>query len=341
MHLRGLVLCLLCVSGGARRGMRVGESHQTAQQLGNALANDLEVSAEAREALIPAALRPLARRSKHSVHRSGAGGGFGGGEATRDPAPTRVDPNGPKGEQLFSAPPASRLPRDGPSAAAAPSLASRLLDARRVAWSVRLMAEDDPQARIDSLEKQNAELREARIRELEQQNLELRQREEKATAEKAAAERAAAEEAAAERAAKERAAAERAEAESAAAERAEAEQEKLNKLLLSILIDIIGAATYLVPVVGEAGDVAWAPISAYLIYQLYGNGILSGLAFAEELLPGLDIVPTATIAWVLENTEFGRNIAGNAPPPTTLSKEQGGDMKRAEGSVVDSKSDEG
>ena len=40
-------------------------------------------------------------------------------------------------------------------------------------------------------------------------------------------------------------------------------------------------------VAGEAGDLAWAPISAYLVYQLYGNGLISGLAFAEALLPGL------------------------------------------------------
>jgi hypothetical protein len=30
---------------------------------------------------------------------SGAGKGFGGGEATRDPAPTEIDPNDPKGKQ--------------------------------------------------------------------------------------------------------------------------------------------------------------------------------------------------------------------------------------------------
>merc|ERR1719159_430594 len=30
---------------------------------------------------------------------SGAGKGFGGGEATRDPAPTVIDPNDPKGKQ--------------------------------------------------------------------------------------------------------------------------------------------------------------------------------------------------------------------------------------------------
>jgi len=89
----------------------------------------------------------------------------------------------------------------------------------------------------------------------------LRERDEKAAAEKAAAERAAADKAAAER----MAAAERAAAQQAAAEQAERDQEKLNKLLLSLVIDAIGMATYLVPVAGEAGDVAWAPISAYLV----------------------------------------------------------------------------
>jgi hypothetical protein len=32
-------------------------------------------------------------------HMSGAGKGFGGGEATRDPTPTYIDPNDPKGKQ--------------------------------------------------------------------------------------------------------------------------------------------------------------------------------------------------------------------------------------------------
>jgi len=99
MYLRGLLLCVLCLPGGARRSMRIAESHQDAQQLGNMLANDFKVSAEAREALIPAAVRPFARRSKHSVQMSGGGKGFGGGEATRDPTPTYVDPNDPKGKQ--------------------------------------------------------------------------------------------------------------------------------------------------------------------------------------------------------------------------------------------------
>jgi len=48
MHLRGLVLFLLCLPGGARRSMRTNDSHQDAQQ-NSTLANGLEVSADARE----------------------------------------------------------------------------------------------------------------------------------------------------------------------------------------------------------------------------------------------------------------------------------------------------
>lgn len=125
------------------------------------------------------------------------------------------------------------------------------------------------------------------------------------------------------------------------------EQAKLTKLLVSVLIDILGIATYALPAVGEVGDIAWAPVSAYLVYSLYGNGLVAGLAFAEELLPGLDIIPTATIAWLLENTEVGQNINAQAPsssaPPSSWQPRKsseaedrdtatGGDtgMKRAE-----------
>jgi len=53
MHLRGLVLFLLCLAGGARRSMRIKDSHQDTQQQNSMRANELEVSVEAREELIP------------------------------------------------------------------------------------------------------------------------------------------------------------------------------------------------------------------------------------------------------------------------------------------------
>ena len=41
---------------------------------------------------------PIVSKASMSISMNG-GKGFGGGEATRDPAPTYVDPNDPKGKQ--------------------------------------------------------------------------------------------------------------------------------------------------------------------------------------------------------------------------------------------------
>jgi len=53
MHLRSLVLFLLCLPGGARRSIRIGDSHHDAHQQHSTLANGLNVTGKARGALIP------------------------------------------------------------------------------------------------------------------------------------------------------------------------------------------------------------------------------------------------------------------------------------------------
>eukprot|EP01112_Ceratiomyxa_fruticulosa_P012519 TRINITY_DN346_c0_g1_i1.p1 TRINITY_DN346_c0_g1~~TRINITY_DN346_c0_g1_i1.p1 ORF type:complete len:101 (+),score=18.62 TRINITY_DN346_c0_g1_i1:376-678(+) len=80
----------------------------------------------------------------------------------------------------------------------------------------------------------------------------------------------------------------------------------VSKLFLSMLIDFVGMLTYLIPGVGEVGDTVWAPISAYLIYYLYGGAIMPSIALLEEVLPGTDILPTATISWCIE--KFGKKL---------------------------------
>mmetsp|Transcript_1818 Transcript_1818/g.5755 ORF Transcript_1818/g.5755 Transcript_1818/m.5755 type:complete len:84 (+) Transcript_1818:49-300(+) len=53
-------------------------------------------------ALASALMAPVAMPSKVGVSKvlmSEGGKGFGGGEATRDPEPTEIDPNDPKGKQ--------------------------------------------------------------------------------------------------------------------------------------------------------------------------------------------------------------------------------------------------
>lgn len=71
-------------------------------------------------------------------------------------------------------------------------------------------------------------------------------------------------------------------------------------LLLCILLDLIGYASYAVPVLGELGDILWAPVSAFIFYRLFGGwkGAFGGLFnFVEEILPGLDFIPSFTIMW--------------------------------------------
>jgi hypothetical protein len=78
------------------------------------------------------------------------------------------------------------------------------------------------------------------------------------------------------------------------------EMNKQPSLLLCILMDVIGYATFAIPVLGEFADIAWAPISAMIFYKTFGGakGAFGGLFnFAEEILPFTDFIPTFTIMW--------------------------------------------
>ena len=76
---------------------------------------------------------------------------------------------------------------------------------------------------------------------------------------------------------------------------------KIKKLLLGLLFDGIGMISLLMPGVGPALDLLWAPVSAWLITRMYPGraGKAAGfIAFIEEVLPGTDIVPTFTLMWI-------------------------------------------
>ena len=78
-------------------------------------------------------------------------------------------------------------------------------------------------------------------------------------------------------------------------------EKKYQKLALSLLFDAIGYVSYLIPGIGELSDIVWAPASAYLMIKMYkGNkGKIAGaIAFIEEAMPGLDVVPTFTLMWL-------------------------------------------
>ena len=86
------------------------------------------------------------------------------------------------------------------------------------------------------------------------------------------------------------------------------------KLVLSIIFDVIGMATFAIPVIGEVGDLIWAPISAILMAQMYKGqtGKVAGLvSLFEELMPGIDIIPTFTLTWLYRYVLKGKVIFKN------------------------------
>lgn len=77
----------------------------------------------------------------------------------------------------------------------------------------------------------------------------------------------------------------------------------LPNLQTCILLDIIGCLNYFFPPFGPF----WAVISGIIFYLMYGRklGIFGGtFSFIEELIPGLDLIPTFTIAWFLRKKEL-------------------------------------
>ncbi len=83
---------------------------------------------------------------------------------------------------------------------------------------------------------------------------------------------------------------------------------RLPNIGLCILLDLIGLTSYLLPVIGETEDLLWAPISGIIFYFLFGMkrfAVLGGIfSFLEEISPGLDFIPTFTIAWFLRKREL-------------------------------------
>ena len=77
-------------------------------------------------------------------------------------------------------------------------------------------------------------------------------------------------------------------------------------LLLCVLLDFIGYASYSLPLLGEIADIVWAPISALLFFAMFGGwrgGVGSIFSFVEEILPGTDFIPSFTIMWLMRNAQ--------------------------------------
>lgn len=87
-------------------------------------------------------------------------------------------------------------------------------------------------------------------------------------------------------------------------------QATTGKLIIGLLFDLIGMFSYAIPVIAEATDIIWAPIAAFAISMMYKGtvGEVSGvIAFIEEIIPGLDFIPTFTITWIYEYYQEKKN----------------------------------
>mmetsp|Transcript_22473 Transcript_22473/g.34279 ORF Transcript_22473/g.34279 Transcript_22473/m.34279 type:complete len:294 (+) Transcript_22473:160-1041(+) len=82
------------------------------------------------------------------------------------------------------------------------------------------------------------------------------------------------------------------------------------KLLLCLIIDIVGTSSELIPFFGDLTDIAYAPVAALALRSMFnGSNVIFALEFLEEILPITDILPLATICWVVETFYGESNIA--------------------------------
>src|SRR5687767_6393145 len=70
-------------------------------------------------------------------------------------------------------------------------------------------------------------------------------------------------------------------------------------LTFCIVMDLIGYASFSIPLLAEVSDLIWAPLSAYIFLKSFGGKIGrlgSVFNFIEEILPFTDFIPSFSIA---------------------------------------------
>ena len=72
----------------------------------------------------------------------------------------------------------------------------------------------------------------------------------------------------------------------------------LNTLAACAALDLLGDASSFIPG-GEVTDPLWAPISTLALFYIFHSPVLAGINCVKELLPFFDILPIATMGWLL------------------------------------------
>ena len=86
---------------------------------------------------------------------------------------------------------------------------------------------------------------------------------------------------------------------------------RLPSLKNCIILDVIGCFSYVFPPFGQV----WAVISGIIFYFMFGRkfGVFGGIfSFIEEMIPGVDLIPTFSIAWYMRKKEIEKNNNLNA-----------------------------
>lgn len=86
---------------------------------------------------------------------------------------------------------------------------------------------------------------------------------------------------------------------------------KLIKLAICIMMDLIGSGGLGFPLLGDLLDVFTAPIYAIMLHALFASNAVTVAGLTEELLPGTDGIPSATLAWVAEQRGYINNFNNN------------------------------
>lgn len=93
-------------------------------------------------------------------------------------------------------------------------------------------------------------------------------------------------------------------------------------LAACLALDIAGDATFVLPG-GDLDDLIWAPASSFALRSLFGSDALAFFNLGKELLPFTDVLPVATLAWLLRygfpDSAVSRAL-GVVPPADTDSK---------------------
>lgn len=88
------------------------------------------------------------------------------------------------------------------------------------------------------------------------------------------------------------------------------DKKKWVKLAVCIIIDLIGSGSLGIPIFGDLLDVVTAPVTTAMLQAIFGNTFITVAGFVEEILPGTDGIPTATLAWLAENSGYLQSSAG-------------------------------